>query len=252
MLLLKDILFIIFRHYISLNRRVENDVRHQEILESQLRREKREKLKSMHEIEHKTRDVEDLIESYSDYNRKQNGQTDNVVISKSPSQNNSNSDISSKSSDSFPPIYYGNLKDEFMNNRPKSATQIVKEHLELDRPRRPTLKHFTTNRTAPVALYGIKLPHSAGERRRHLTEARRYLKSAGDSIFVHSNLPNMINTGPDGDDLHKQLFELKSSIGVNVNSTKLHINKPSDKNGVPCLYRHSNIETSEICVIDIN
>lgn len=226
---------------------MEEDVQHQELLELHLREEKLKRLKSIQEIEHKRKEAEDVIESYSEYNRKLNVETiiENALITQSSLLDNSNSDLSNKSSDSFPPVYHGNLQDEFLNNRPKSATQMVKEHLELDRPKRPSLKSFLTNKTTPVVLYGTKLPHSARERRKELVEARRYLKSAGDSIFVPTHLPNVINAGPDGDDLNRQLFEVNNC----VSRTKLNLKKQPSENGVPC---KSTVTKSDICIIDVD
>lgn len=242
----------IFRNYSSLNKRVEEDVQQQELLELQSREEKLKRLKSLQEIEHKRKQAEDIIESYSEYNRKLNVETfiENALIAPAPVLSNSYSDISNKSTDSFPPVYHGNLNDEFCENRPRSATHIVKEHLELDRPKRPSLKSFLTNKTTPVNLYGVKLPHSAGERRKQLADTRRFLKSAGDSILVPTHLPNVVNAGPDGDDSNKQFVELNNFADVNVSRTKLQLKKRSSENGVPS--KCTNVNKSEITVIDIN
>lgn len=229
-------------------------MRQQEIIEHQLRQEKLQKLKALQASSKKS--DEDAIESYSEYNRKLNGEikketseTDiqNNVFAMQTSLNNSSADVSSKSSDSFPPIYYGNIRDEIVNERPKSAVQIVKEHLELDQPqRKSSIKSLAKNKTAPMNLYGVKHPKSAGERRKQFTIQRRFLKSAGDSAFVPVELPNTVLGGPDGDDLHRQLFELNN---YERGAKKMTL-KPSE-NGTAWAHVPLEPDKSGICVIDI-
>lgn len=235
-------------------------MRQQEIVEQQLRKEKLEKLRTLQESTKQSRKSdEDAIESYSEYNRKLNGEikkdpseTDirNNIFTLQTSLNNSSTDVSSKSTDSFPPIYYGNVQDEIVGERPKSAVQIVKEHLELDRPQRKlSIKSLTTNKTAPINLYGVKHPKSAGERRRQFTIQRRFLKSAGDSAFVPVELPNMVLRGPDGDDLHEQLFEMG---GFEKRVKKMTPNgRKASENGTAWVHVPLEPDKTGISVIDI-
>lgn len=235
-------------------------MRQQEMIEHQLRQEKLEKLRTLQESNKKTKKTdEDAIESYSEYNRKLNGEikkepseTDihNNIFTLQTSLNNSSTDVSSKSTDSFPPIYFGSIQDEIVSERPKSAVQIVKEHLELDQPQRKlSIKSLATNKTAPINLYGVKHPKSAGERRKQFTIQRRFLKSAGDSAFVPVELPNMVLRGPEGDDLHKQLYEM-SSYENRVKKMMPNGRKPSE-NGMAWVHVPLEPDKSGISVIDI-
>ncbi|KAF5277005.1 hypothetical protein FQR65_LT16084 [Abscondita terminalis] len=176
----------IARDYINLNNRVEKDVKHQESEERKERLQKLEKLKKLNE--NMKRD-DDIIESYSDYDRKLNGKdsfeqhSDIFYISNGHVVDD---DSSSRSNESFPHPYYGYLDHE---ERPKSAVQLVKEQLELNTVKQPMFGGFVSNKTAPVTLYGVKQPKSACDRRRQFSNDRRMLKSAGanDQVFTISD-----------------------------------------------------------------
>lgn len=220
------------REYANLNERVQTDVREQEIIEHQLRQEKLEKLRLIKESEQRKLD-EDRIESYSEYNRKLN----DTELQNGAIRSASNS---SESSGSFPPLYFGNVTHENQVERPKSATQIVKEHLELGELNRKM--SLRSNKTSPINLLGAKHSHSAKEKRKDFSKQRRALKSAGDSVFVHTELPNIVDAGPHGDDFHKEIFQLNN----------FERGKKKGENGVPWCHTAIEVRENGISVIDID
>lgn len=169
----------IARDYVELNARVEGDVKQQEAEERKDRLEKIEKLRKLKEC---TKQDDDIIEYYSDYDRKINGKD-------LACNGHVNSDVgsysSSRSNDSFPRTYYEAI------DRPKSAVQLIKEQLELSNMREPIFGALASNKTTPVTMYGMKHPKSASDRRKEFINERRLLKSAGDcateKIFTVSN-----------------------------------------------------------------
>lgn len=209
-------IFICFREYATLNQRVERDVKNQEILEQHLLQEKISKLQKAREQQRKISE-EDKIESFAEYSSKQiNGvATANNITQQSIETENSINlvDDASSSSSSLPPVYY-NLQEE-ETKRPKSATQIIKQHLELESVHRRSPIRLISNKTAPVSIYGLKLPKSADEKRRQF-RAQRNLKSAGDFGLTGGNdMPTFFATAGGDGVLHRQLFELNhfSKVG---------------------------------------
>ncbi|KAF5296200.1 hypothetical protein FQA39_LY12654 [Lamprigera yunnana] len=175
----------IARNYQNLDLRVEKDVIEQELEERKERLEKLEKLKKLHEI---LKD-DDIIESYSDYNCKSNGniiqdnykeQKDIFYIDNGYIQNVT-SPSSSNSNNSFLHTYYEYIQQE-STNRPKSAVQLVKEQLQIGNSHTSSFKAVFSNKTAPVSFYGTPHPKSATDRRTEFCGDRRKLKSAGDSL----------------------------------------------------------------------
>ncbi|KAK5640165.1 hypothetical protein RI129_010976 [Pyrocoelia pectoralis] len=176
----------IIRSYSKLNLRVEQDVKQQKLEEHAERLEKIERLRQLNES---MKADDDLIESYSDYDRKINGnvakiredsfeESKEIFYINTDYINRGGSFSSSKSNDSFPCTYHGQLDTE---ERPKSAVQWVKKQLELE-----NLQHnisflgLLTNKTTPISLYGVH-PHSARERRKQFVSNVR-TQSAGASI----------------------------------------------------------------------
>ncbi|KAI4471491.1 adp-ribosylation factor-like protein 13b [Holotrichia oblita] len=193
----------IIREYDSINARVKRDVEEQEIVESQAREEILKRLHVLDEAEKKKRN-DDIIELYSDYNMKINN-----FVAENVSEPISDESSSAYSSESLPPIYYGTANGINKNDRPKSATQIVKDQIQLDHNQSSKIFSIKPlNKTEPINLMGIKLPHSAELPRTITSNDRRSLKSAGDSAFVVTDMPNAVSyNGGDGD-LHRQLFEM--------------------------------------------
>lgn len=200
----------IVRHYSNLNNRVETESKQQELQEREDMTEKIRRIREQN-IE-KNRANQDVIETYSDYIQKissNNVEREEQVIIDVGFENvelNSTSSNSS-SSISFPPIYVS--KKCGLTERPKSAIQIVKHQLEMNKTMRKHSLPVKSNRTAPVNLYGDKPPHSAQERRRDFSTGKRNLKSADDSSTMNNLPTNGINhMGPSGDYLPlKDLFQ---------------------------------------------
>lgn len=168
---------------------------------------------------------EDKIESYSEYSKHLNGVTANnskqeslevdrntVLVSSSAA---SSSSSSGKTENSLPPVYYSLREEE--EKRPKSATQIIKQHLQLETTRKRTPLRLTSNKTVPVNVYGVQLPKSADEKRRQFRSQRRNLKSAGDCALMDTDMPSFFAAAAGDGALHKQLFELNhfSRVGKN-------------------------------------
>lgn len=199
----------IVRNYQILNQRVEMESKEQEIREREEMAEKIQRIRIQQELE-KHKANQDVIETYSDYMQKikSNTEKDEKIISltsfeKVVSSNSSNS----SSSVSFPPIYVS--KNCGAPERPKSAVQIVKHHLEMNKPVRKYSLPSKSNKTVPVNLYADKPPYSAQERRRDYSINKRNLRSADDSLALKNFTSNGINhMGPSGDYLPpKNLFQ---------------------------------------------
>lgn len=199
----------IIRNYYHLNDRVLKDVKEQEERENEIRLETMKRIKLRQEQETTTED--DVIELYSDYNKKVNGVAQQIVTNTPRNY----SEISSSASESPEEIHYANI-EETTSDRPKSARQMVKEQLQLEQiKQRSPLKLRNSKKTAPVNLYGgVKTSHSANiNNRKEILNESRNLKSAGDSIFIVSNLPNSISSPTDrGDLFHLNNFEQKRKL----------------------------------------
>lgn len=192
----------IIREYDSLNTRVKRDVEQQEIIEAQARQEIVRRLHMLDEMEKQKRN-DDIIELYSEYNTKIKD-----FASPKASQTESDNSSSAYSSESLPPVYYGTVNGVIKTDRPKSATQIVKDQLQLDYNQQKLFSWKASNKTEPINLLGIKLPHSAKLPRTIISNDRRSLKSAGDSVFVATDIPNVVSYNIGDGDLHRQLFEM--------------------------------------------
>lgn len=201
-----------------MNRRVEQDVKNQEILEQHLLQEKIVKLQKARE-QQKKRSEEDKIESFAEYSKHlNNGISANNTKPEPMETEIASSSNSSSSTNSLPPVYYNLHDDE--QRRPKSATQIIKRHLELEAVHRKSpIRLISSNKTVPISIYGLKLPKSADEKRRRF-KAQRNLKSAGDCGLIGSDMPQFF-AGAAGDGaLHRQLFELNHFSKVGKNGPK--------------------------------
>lgn len=177
-----------FREYETLNRRVENDVKNQQILEQHLLQEKITNLQRAREQQKKLSD-DDKIESYSEYAKQLNG------------LNNTLASVSTNSSTDLPEAVYYNLHEE--QQRPKSATQIIKKQLELESiVHKKSPIRLVSNKTVPISIYGLQLPKSADEKRRRFRNERN-LKSAGDC-----DMPKFLAAAAGDGGLHRQLYEL--------------------------------------------
>lgn len=191
-------------------------MKNQESLEQQLLQEKIAKLQKAREQQKKISE-EDRIESFAEYSSKQlNGVSANntkpeLIEAETSMASTSNS---SSSSNSLPPVYY-NLHDDD-KSRPKSTTQIIKRHLELEAVHKRSPVRLISNKTAPISIYGLKLPKSADEKRRQF-RAHRNLKSAGDCGLTGSDMPKFFAGAAVDGALHRQLFELNhfSKVGRN-------------------------------------
>ncbi|XP_008191282.2 ADP-ribosylation factor-like protein 13B [Tribolium castaneum] len=225
------LLSYIVRNYEILNKRVEEDVMQQIALENRLRTEKIEKIRALKEAELKRKQQdEDAIESYSNYERKMNGQLQEEA------QNES--DVSETSSDSFPPVYH--VKEDILLERPKSAVQIIRQQLELNAPSKKSFISRASNKTAPLHLYGVQVPRSASAERKIFDVQRRHLKSAGDAPFRLTELPNVPMTS--GDEFHNEIYDLmnfdttSNKIVGDVHKDKtngwFHKTKNGDINGI--------------------
>lgn len=189
-------------NYEPLNQRVEHDVDEQMQKEKEEMQARVQRIKELQGLERNKTHI-DEIETYSDYVKKINeevnvGEEINLdhVVSFDQLEVVSNSSDSS-SSISFPPVYV--TADYAMSERPKSAVEIVKHQLQLNNGFTRHVKS-RSNKTAPMNLYGYKLPHSASEKRRDFAVSSRNLKSADDRLFTISNkLPNSVDVGSSGD-----------------------------------------------------
>lgn len=242
------------RNYEELNKRVVFDVERQEEDEHKARLEMIEKLRKLKEKEAK-KNTDDAIELYSDY-EKQNGVLKQMVTVENDLlvQNHETASATSSrtvSSDELNYIYH--VKSvQVTDERPKSATQLVKEQIELGQRRR---SFKANNKTAPVSLYGGKLPHSASEKRTVFANDRRNLRSAGDSMFIAGNskfvAPNLPNAVPinlseegcQGDSIQMNNFKQKLPPLPGLNRAK--------QNGVSSV-PHSNYDENAISVIEVD
>lgn len=234
----------IVREYDELNKRVGRDVAHQEEMEHKARLETIEKLRLLKEKEQKKND-DDVIELYSDY-EKANGnvkqiENDLLLLQRKEAP----SDSSSVSSDEGLPHIYHVKSVEVTDERPKSATQLIKEQIELEQNHRKTSFKFVNSKTAPVNLYGMKLPHSASEKRTIFSNERRNLRSAGDSVFIISNLPNSVPRNSVGDGFHINNFDGKQKLPPLESLPKHNLH-----NGL--LIRHSSFEENVVSVVEVD
>ncbi|XP_057671846.1 ADP-ribosylation factor-like protein 13B isoform X1 [Diorhabda carinulata] len=178
------------KHYETLNQRVEIDVREQELKEKQELLEKIQNIRSLHALEENKTD-EDTIQTYSDYMKTLNGQA--KVLKEEPSTSmidyeeantSSTNDETSDSSGSAAPVYISNTYAP--TERPKSAVELVKRQLQLSNGTQKTKVRTRSNKTAPINLYGTRMPRSADERRKETLFDRRNLKSADNVLFTIS------------------------------------------------------------------
>ncbi|KAJ8954069.1 hypothetical protein NQ318_004374 [Aromia moschata] len=236
----------IVRDYEGLNRRVEDDVKRQE---KQEREEMLRKIKRIKDLQKGENKNDDEIESYSDYARKLNGDanhTENLVTNLAAENTGELSDDST----SFPPVYHTASDDSALNERPKSAVQIVKHQLQLSGSFRKTPLRSRLNKTAPIDANGVKLPRSAKERRTDFSKERRNLKSADDCLFTITNkVPYHVDrVGPSGDSLRKNVFQLSSFEKLN-RLPPLNV----ARNKVPWIHKtiHGDNENA-ISVVDVD
>ncbi|GJQ79000.1 hypothetical protein Trydic_g161 [Trypoxylus dichotomus] len=193
----------IVREYDSLNARVKCDVEEQEIIEAQARQEIIKRLHMLNKAGRQKHN-EDIIELYSEYNMKIK-----QLVAQNSSQVGSGDSGSAYSSDSLPPIYNNPANNISKTERPKSATQIVKEQLQLDPNHQKIFSIKSSNKTEPINLLGVKQVHSAELPRKTVSNnEKRHLKSAGDSTFVMCDLPNAVSYNTGDGDLHRHLFEM--------------------------------------------
>lgn len=239
----------IARNYNSLNERVERDVVYQKVVEEEARKEKLDRLRKLN---HASEREEDKIESYSDYDRKMNGSItrlqdnfdndENIFYINTAFSNDDATSLSSKSRESFPNTYYSNFEQE-EPERPKSAVQLVKKHLELENhKRKASFPNIHSNKTAPANLYGVR-QKSAIENRKKFIKQERVLRSA-DNACVSGNLPNGLPMEGQG---HRELFTLNNFQNVH----KLPPLKIKLKENNESLIRN-RINKSELSVIDID
>lgn len=199
----------IIREYDSLNKRVEIDVVEQEDFEKQVRFETMKRLQLLNE---KTKPDDDVIELYSEYDRKLNGIKSEISNHTHDIKEAFTDSGSLTSEESLPQVYHVNVEKNHVD-RPKSAVQMVKEQLELEHSkRRSSLKKtLSSNKTAPANFYGVKLPHSANAVRKDVNSSHRNLKSAGDSVFVVSDaLVTVPSLGESGDAFQRNLFRVNN------------------------------------------
>ncbi|KAK9881498.1 hypothetical protein WA026_016381 [Henosepilachna vigintioctopunctata] len=168
-------------NYEGLNTRVITDTAQQEQLENSLRDEIIKRIQNARKNE-EIHD-EDAIELYSEYTRKLKELENNIHNGNCFKQMKQ---VSENSLEDFPPIYYGTTPNHKIQ-RPKSAREFVKDQLRLN------CNGITTkrNKTLPIHVIGINLPHSARERSQTCEIPRRILKSAGD-VKMSVHLPNMV------------------------------------------------------------
>lgn len=235
----------IIREYDDLNKRVESDVVEQEDFEKQVRFETMKRLQLLNE---KTRPDDDVIELYSEYDRKINGIKSEI--------NNRTHDIKEAFSDSgsltseesLPQVYHVNVEENHVE-RPKSAVQMVKEQLALEHSkRRSSLKKtISSNKTVPANFYGVKLPHSANTTRKDTINPHRNLKSAGDSIFIVSNTPTTVPPNESGDAFQSNLFRVNNF----EDKTKLPPLKTDEKRNDFTL-AHAFYDENAISIVDVD
>ncbi|CAH0547616.1 unnamed protein product [Brassicogethes aeneus] len=183
----------------KLNCRVLMDVKEQNEIDKRVMAEKIARIKAMQLREKEKNDV-DAIESYSDYARKldQQTQTNEVVME----------DIASESEKSFPEVY---PVREPKPERPKSARQLVIEQLQMTNPARKTF--FKSNNK--VGVINSRKTRSAKEKRSNSFIDTRNLKSAGHHRNFKSmgdtiEIPNVVSVGPNGDNNPKEVFRLNN------------------------------------------
>ncbi|XP_017786021.1 PREDICTED: ADP-ribosylation factor-like protein 13B [Nicrophorus vespilloides] len=176
----------IIREYDTLNDRVEYDMDVQNELLRKEREAKIERLRLLNEQEAR-RTVEDTAKQINGL------PLSDVFVIKNNKFKHSDSDTS-ESNESLAHVYYGTIQQEVVpeETRPKSATNIVRQHLALENGHAKERFNFKmANKVAPVHLE-IKKPRSATERKSESSQQdRRNLKSAGDSIFVVTNVPKL-------------------------------------------------------------
>ncbi|XP_071050640.1 uncharacterized protein [Onthophagus taurus] len=203
----------VIREYKNLDERVLKDVREEEIAVTKSRSEIIERLKVKKEIEQR-KNQDDIIELYSDYANK-NGKVikpfDQSTVSTPSSSPES---FTNRSPRIYNTNYNPNRFDEHVGARPKSATQVVKEQLEMHHNEKKLLKgtlKFKYNKTQPMSFCGSS-SHSAQTTRSLFNNGDRRMKSAGDSVFMVANGGNFggINyNNMAGGDLQQHLFHVK-------------------------------------------
>lgn len=191
----------IVRNYQTLNQRVESESKEQDDREREEMVEKIQRIREQQNIE-KNKANQDIIETYSDYmqkisNIKANEQIVNVLDFENVKLSNTSSETSSTIS--FPPIYVTNNCS--LPERPKSAVQIVKHQLEINKAVRKHSLPLKPNKTTPVNLFADKLPHSAQD-----THKKKHnLKPANETATVKQFPSNGVNyMGPSGDYVPKK------------------------------------------------
>lgn len=235
------------KNYNQLNSRVACDVKAQDEIDKTLMAEKIARLKAMELVEQRRKE-EDAIESYSDYARKLDQETQTNTRQNSSEEQY---EKASSSVESFPPIYH--VQEQ--SDRPKSAREIVKDQLQI---KEITKKSFPVrhHKTAPINFFPVRRIKSANERRTSSMMYRRHLKSAdthrnfksmGDSVTVDVDLPNTVLVGPGGDDYPREIFHMNN---INKSTTKHSISLKDTKNEVPWLHRTINGDIG-ISVIDV-
>lgn len=195
----------IIRNYQTLNQRVEVASREQDIRDREEMSERIQRIRKQQNIE-KIKANQDIIETYSDYMQKLKSNTKNSVQIENGFDNVELTSSSSKSSTvSFTPVYVTNNCG--LPERPKSAVQIVKHQLEMNKPVRKHSLPLKCNKTTPVNLFADKLPQSAQERSKEFYLKKRNLKSADESVRMKQLTTNGVSQmGPSGDYLPQKNF----------------------------------------------
>lgn len=193
----------IVRNYQTLNKRVESDSKQQDDKEREEMAEKIQRIREQQNIE-KNHASEDIIETYSDYMQKmsKNTKDNEPAVSVLSIENVEHTSSSSKTSStiSFPPIYVTN--NYSVPERPKSAVQLVKHHLEMNKTVRKHSLQLKSNKTAPVNLFAEKLPHSAQTYKKVINS-----KSTDKTVRETQYPSNGVNyMGPSGDYLPPKNF----------------------------------------------
>lgn len=145
------------KEYESLNKRVEIDVQEQKIVDDRLRKEIIQRLKMNKSKTDTTEDIlpEDLIvdkDPFRPINELVNGKLDKPLLHNDLKINNSPTP-STKSVNSCIQFNKNGIRSEI--ERPKSAVQIVKRHLEISH-RRNSFLTLTSNKTTPLTLLSPK------------------------------------------------------------------------------------------------
>lgn len=187
----------VVRNYQTLNQRVESESKEQEVKEREEMAEKIQRIREQQNIE-RIKANQDIIETYSDYMQKISNNTKNgeQILSGLGLENVEQSSSSSKTSStiSFHPVYVSNNCGA--SERPKSAVQIVKHQLEMNKAVRKHSLPSKSNKTAPVNLFADKLPRSAQESYKHT----RGLKSTDEALTIKQFPSNGVSyMGPSGD-----------------------------------------------------